>query len=425
MSDWAKWLTGAALAAGAATVGIHTEILPQTSTQAVQAKLQRRAETALKRIRVDDWAKVRMDGQTAVLSGEAPDDASLAAARGALRASVWGGGRVMGGVASIDDRAVTILAPRSGPYRWRARLAADRLGLSGAAPSAEAVDRLAGAAAQAARGRAVVAALVVDDDPPSGPWEEAARAAIAALGHLASGEAELAERRLRIEGEAEDQKAADAARAALASLASPYSASVNIKVAPTPPPAAKPPLSPEAVAPEEPPAAPETPPAATPPAETAPLPKPATPAAAPASPGPADLAGSRPEQSEPDLKALAERCQQEAREALQSFPITFETGSAVLQPSAEAALNRVAKALALCPQARLIVEGHTDSAGREAANIELSFTRARAAAERLAALGVSRDRLAYRGFGASRPLASNETADGRRRNRRIDVVVAP
>ncbi len=74
------------------------------------------------------------------------------------------------------------------------------------------------------------------------------------------------------------------------------------------------------------------------------------------------------------------------------------------------------------PRMRVIVEGHTDSRGSEAYNEELSYRRARAVTNALSETGVSADQYEAQGLGKAYPVATNETAEGRQQNRRVEIV---
>jgi len=74
------------------------------------------------------------------------------------------------------------------------------------------------------------------------------------------------------------------------------------------------------------------------------------------------------------------------------------------------------------PSMKVSVEGHTDSVGSEAYNRRLSERRARAVRDYMVENGISPSRIATRGFGKSRPVASNETAEGRAQNRRVEII---
>ena len=103
--------------------------------------------------------------------------------------------------------------------------------------------------------------------------------------------------------------------------------------------------------------------------------------------------------------------------------VTFEFNSAQLTESASATLRRVAEALRGEPNLRAEIAGHTDSAGSDEYNQNLSQQRASSVQQFLVAQGIDRSRLQARGYGESRPVADNGSADGRDRNRRVEFVV--
>ena len=73
---------------------------------------------------------------------------------------------------------------------------------------------------------------------------------------------------------------------------------------------------------------------------------------------------------------------------------------------------------------RVVVEGHTDSVGSDDLNNKLSQSRAQSVTDYLASAGVKPERVkAVRGFGKSKPIATNDTAAGRQMNRRVEVVI--
>jgi outer membrane protein OmpA-like peptidoglycan-associated protein len=104
--------------------------------------------------------------------------------------------------------------------------------------------------------------------------------------------------------------------------------------------------------------------------------------------------------------------------------LTFASGSSEIDPEHYPLLTKVQRVLSEFPEAPATIEGHTDSRGNDASNLALSRRRAFAVREYLlASMPISADRLAAIGYGEQRPVASNDTADGRARNRRIDVVL--
>ena len=104
--------------------------------------------------------------------------------------------------------------------------------------------------------------------------------------------------------------------------------------------------------------------------------------------------------------------------------IPFEHNKARLLRAAEFILDDVVDLMLTNPQIKLIrIEGHTDNTGKEAYNIGLSEARANAVMEYLINKGIPQERLEAKGYGYSRPIASNDTEDGRARNRRVEFVI--
>ena len=104
---------------------------------------------------------------------------------------------------------------------------------------------------------------------------------------------------------------------------------------------------------------------------------------------------------------------------------SFKVGSAELSASAQSALSSIARVLADYRLSLITVHGHTDDAGDPAFNQALSEKRALAVARHLVSEGVALDRILVVGHGASDPLASNASADGREENRRVELQVDP
>ena len=106
--------------------------------------------------------------------------------------------------------------------------------------------------------------------------------------------------------------------------------------------------------------------------------------------------------------------------------IQFPVGKAVIMPKNYELLSKVQKSIRTFGEPNVVIEGHTDSTGSDEVNEHLSQQRAEAVRAYLTAnRTLSYDRIVALGYGSMRPLASNETADGRAVNRRIDVIVKP
>jgi outer membrane protein OmpA-like peptidoglycan-associated protein len=107
--------------------------------------------------------------------------------------------------------------------------------------------------------------------------------------------------------------------------------------------------------------------------------------------------------------------------------VLFDVGQAQLKPAAHAELDALAVRLAgFGAGGRIVVEGHTDAVGSDAANLALSQARAGAVRDYLATkAGLAADRFTTIGHGEQRPVAGNDDEAGRARNRRVDIVVRP
>lgn len=111
---------------------------------------------------------------------------------------------------------------------------------------------------------------------------------------------------------------------------------------------------------------------------------------------------------------------------LRLIGLNFASGSARLDAGHEPILNNVQQALAAFPEANIVVEGHTDSFGSDQSNQTLSQARADAVMQYLLNHApLSPAHIQALGYGESRPVANNETPEGRKRNRRIDIVIYP
>lgn len=106
-------------------------------------------------------------------------------------------------------------------------------------------------------------------------------------------------------------------------------------------------------------------------------------------------------------------------------PIQFETGTAEIKGVSYPLLDEVVGVMTDAPDIRLAVHGHTDSRGSIAYNKELSQKRARAVVAYLVSKGVAAGRLEAQGFGPDKPIAPNETDEGRARNRRVEFKIQP
>ncbi len=127
----------------------------------------------------------------------------------------------------------------------------------------------------------------------------------------------------------------------------------------------------------------------------------------------------------PQKRAEVDRCQTLMSTAAKDGVINFDRASAELDEDSLPTLGKLAEVANTCPRLRIDIRGHTDAEGTPERNQRLSERRAQAVVEYLTKSGVSVDRLATFGYGATRPVAPNDTPDSRAKNRRIEFIVIP
>jgi outer membrane protein OmpA-like peptidoglycan-associated protein len=103
--------------------------------------------------------------------------------------------------------------------------------------------------------------------------------------------------------------------------------------------------------------------------------------------------------------------------------LLFDVNKATLRDASKAELSKLAQILNKYPDTNILVEGHTDNTGSEEYNLELSRQRAQSVENYLASLNVNPTRFTIMGYGESQPIATNETAEGRQQNRRVDLAI--
>ncbi|RYF53305.1 MAG: OmpA family protein, partial [Cytophagaceae bacterium] len=103
--------------------------------------------------------------------------------------------------------------------------------------------------------------------------------------------------------------------------------------------------------------------------------------------------------------------------------LTFDTNSTRITDETQPNVNDLIEIMNAYPTLQINIQGHTDNTGDAAANKKLSLDRANAIRSVLTSAGVAASRVTTQGFGAEKPTASNDDAEGRQKNRRIDVVL--
>jgi len=103
--------------------------------------------------------------------------------------------------------------------------------------------------------------------------------------------------------------------------------------------------------------------------------------------------------------------------------VLFDTGSFTLKPGAREKLAKVSGIFLAHPGLTMQIEGHTDSVGSDELNQRLSEQRAGSVRDFLGEQGVSLSSITAQGYGKAVPVAPNDTAEGRQRNRRVEIIV--
>jgi len=102
--------------------------------------------------------------------------------------------------------------------------------------------------------------------------------------------------------------------------------------------------------------------------------------------------------------------------------INFDTGKSNIRDESKPIIEQIVQMMKSNPNLRIGVEGHTDNVGTQASNQTLSETRAKSVVSAIVTQGISADRLSPSGFGQDKPIADNNTEEGRAKNRRVELV---
>ncbi|GJL92880.1 OmpA family protein [Hyphococcus sp.] len=362
------------------------------SLASAQLDLERSARTA---IGSEDaaWASVRMDGQKAILSGEAPTEQRRDALIARVAATQWSGGLALGGVTAIDSRGLTVASatPVAAPYTFIVEHEGDVISFSGSVPDQASRDRLFAIADELFSDVDVTGELDLAEGAPVSPadWTRAAQTSLRALSHLRRGVVQAEDKAFRLTGEAEDETRSAAARSLLDSLPDGLAGSATITIRPAP-------ASIEDIIAQSDEAVAEPIDSTTEETESA--------IAEQTAPAP------------PNCLALLE-------DAIAAHKVGFDSARADIDNASREHLRDIAALLPACPAARLRITGHTDASGNAARNRQLSGYRADAVRAFLISVGAPADRLSTRGAGSSEPVAENRTAAGREKNRRIEIEI--
>ena len=147
-------------------------------------------------------------------------------------------------------------------------------------------------------------------------------------------------------------------------------------------------------------------------------------AAAKPAPAPVKTAETKAAEQSAALAAVGTAKTQGNKVSLQyREPIHFGHNSAVIENASQSDISTTASILKKYPDSKVIVKGYTDSLGNPAYNVDLSQRRAQAVADELIKQGVKAENVTAIGYGAANPVATNDTIEGRRQNRRVELEI--
>lgn len=357
----------------------------------------------------NDFVDVRADGRDIIATGAAPSDGE--------REDVVATAASVAGVRLVRDE-MTVLDPPISPFTFSATKADGGVSLEGFVPD-EATKTALVEQADSLFDGPISDETIIARGVPDESWGDAVAAGLAQLPALEEGGLSVQDTTLTLTGSvASDDDASALESGLLAGLPAGYTFDPGFEVV-APPPVVET-ASNETQQETEPEQTDEE--SDTGAAENTPETDPADSDAAEEAEPTDDAAVEDQQPVSAPLETL-DACQEAIDETLTGRSIQFSTASAVISPDSYELLNDLGSVASRCPDAAIAVEGHTDSTGQLQSNIDLSLARAEAVVEYLVGLGIGRSRLSAFGFGPTLPIASNDTAEGRSQNRRIEFKV--
>jgi outer membrane protein OmpA-like peptidoglycan-associated protein len=408
--------------------------------EGLPANVEAKVVAALKQLEGLSTGTAKIAGTTFSFSGVAATPSAFDSLAAAIRNA--------GDGFSVGE--LIVAPPRIDPFTWSARKGEGAITLMGFAPSEAEKATVLAETSRIAGGLRVVDQMRVASGFPSGvEFGPLTSAALAQLGRLTEGSAQLIGNRLTLAGRAPDATTSMAVRQALADLRTPITAvsDLSLPAAEIPPPVETPPLSADltpppprvetmappvadlplpVVTPLAPAPATPAPAAAAPPAPSA-SPAPSSPASVPVPPSaaaPTATAAPPPvpapvSQPRPDCSAIMQT-------ALEGDRILFDYWKSEQRSEHAAVLDRLATALKRCaPDERIEVAGHADLHNRTNQNQKLSEDRATLMRDELVRRGVPAVMLLVVGYAETRPIAPSHSDESRALNRRVEFHVRP
>lgn len=138
---------------------------------------------------------------------------------------------------------------------------------------------------------------------------------------------------------------------------------------------------------------------------------------------PSDAAAEQHAAVSPEHLEADRRCQRAIANATLHGTVNFARASATLNATGKETLSRLLEVARSCPNVRIHIEGHTDAEGSPEGNQVLSEERAKAAVDYLVSHGIPIEKISAVGYGATRPVAANDTPESRAMNRRVEILI--
>lgn len=390
-----------------------------SNTDRVETDLSQRSASIAKGAGIADSA-IKVAGRDISIQGRAFNATDAGKVAGAIDA--------LSGVRLVKTDEVVGLAVAK-PYVWTTARDGNVLTLTGSVPSPEAREKLIAAAKLAVPGAQIVDNLTYASGAPAN-FEAASAYGLAALAGLSKGAASLTDSALSLSGLANGSASYAALMDALKKLPSGLSLAKADVTLPGPSAAdldakAKADAAAKLAADTKAKAEADAKAKQAADAKVALDAKAAADAKAKAE-ADAKLAADAKAKAEADAKvkaASAATCQVTVKTALNTGKILFRTAGANLTSESEVVLKALVAAFKSCPQNEVEVAGHTDNVGDPERNLDLSKRRAEAVVSYFLKSGLPAASLSAIGYGESRPVASNDTAEGKSLNRRIEFTV--
>ena len=325
------------------------------------------------------------------IEGLALDAASYRAASAALSSPLPAG---------LKMERADITPPAVQPYAWKASRSAKSLRFSGYYPDEVSGRTMASALQRFPNNLALQDDTTIASGAPAG-FIPAMAMGLDQLSRLETGEAQIQGGKLTIEGVAASERIANEVKDAVSKLVGGMPVETRLTFVPSlAAPAAPAPVRPAAAS------APTTPPQQL----TA------------ASPSSSPTVQATSVIPKPAAEVVAE-CTANLAASVRSGQILFQSSRALVLPASQPVIDRIAEAMKRCPAMTIEIGGHTDATGNPTLNETLSKSRADAISSLLARAGVDANRMRTAGYGSSKPVADNETSDGKAKNRRIEFNV--